>query len=513
MGACSQSPGGATTDSPTTPVTLDTVSIVTPITYDQVPAADGEAMKNLEKVLGVNLNVTWVPNASYNDKMTALLAGNDLPQLLVVQGKTPAFVQAAQAGAFWDLTDYINDYPNLKPQESASQLSGVPVNTAQIWQNSSVNGKIYGVFRLRDAMRVAVIIRADWLKNLGLSVPTTTDELYQVAKAFTENDPDGNGKNDTYGLIIPKWPGGYGSASPYDIMETWFGAPNNWGVQDGKLVPGFSTDAFFTADAWIKDMITKGYVNPDFATLDSGSWNDPFVQGKGGIIVDLSSRAGQLMSTFKTNDPTNYGQYVTMEGNLIGPGGTRLSYPTTGYNGFIAIPKSSVPDEAHLRAVLTVLDKMNSPEGQIAINNGIEGVNFQVQDSQFAVGLTDPASVQVITADALSMGQLGMQVNGYQAYTSLPAGQPELDLYNLRMSIHARDSAGTVVNDPTLPLVSSVATELGPTLNNIVPDARIKYFSGQLDDAGFKAEIQKWFDQGGQKIVDDMNQLYQAMPK
>ena len=61
------------------------------------------------------------------------------------------------------------------------------------------------------------MIRKDWLAKLGLKEPQTVDDLYTIAKAFTEQDPDGNGKKDTYGLIIPKWPGNYASASPYDV--------------------------------------------------------------------------------------------------------------------------------------------------------------------------------------------------------------------------------------------------------------------------------------------------------
>jgi len=510
LAGCSQNSSSSSSGSA---VALTTVSIVSPLTYDTAPAADSEIQKNIESILGVKLNITWVPNASYNDKMTTLLAGNDLPDLLVVQGKTPAFVQSAQAGAFWDLTDYIKDYPNLAPNTAAEQRTGVPLDTQMIYTNSSINGQVFGIPRIRDVMRVATIVRKDWLEKLNLPVPQTVDDLYNVANAFTNNDPDGNGVKDTYGLIIPKWPGNYASQSPYDVIETWFGAPNDWGVVNGKLVPGFDTPAFLTANQFVKKMVNEGLINPDYATLDSGTWDQPFLQGKGGIIIDMSSRASQLMGEFKKQDPSTYANYVTMDGNLIGPSGTRLSYPTTGYNGFIAIPKSKVPDEATLRAVLSVLDKMNSEQAQIAINNGVEGRNFTVQDG-FAVGVnSDDPAIKTMSADAMSMGQIGMQISGYKAYASMPAGDAEKALYQLRLQIHARDAEGTVVTDPGLALVSQTATDLGVTLNTIIPDARIKYYAGQLDDQGLKNEIQRWYSSGGQQVVDEMNDLYQKMNK
>lgn len=43
------------------------------------------------------------------------------------------------------------------------------------------------------AMAMMMFIRQDWLDNLNLEIPTTMEELKAVAKAFTEQDPDGNG--------------------------------------------------------------------------------------------------------------------------------------------------------------------------------------------------------------------------------------------------------------------------------------------------------------------------------
>ena len=42
-----------------------------------------------------------------------------------------------------------------------------------------------------------MIIRQDWLDKLGLKAPTTIDEFEEVIRAFTEDDPDGNGQKDT----------------------------------------------------------------------------------------------------------------------------------------------------------------------------------------------------------------------------------------------------------------------------------------------------------------------------
>ena len=53
-----------------------------------------------------------------------------------------------------------------------------------------------------SAHTYALFIRTHWLDKLGLSVPKTWDEIKKVAHAFTFDDPDGNGKNNTYGFTM-----------------------------------------------------------------------------------------------------------------------------------------------------------------------------------------------------------------------------------------------------------------------------------------------------------------------
>ena len=127
-----------------------------PYLSTNAPEDDNQFEKAIEEEIGVDLDITWVPNSSYGDKVNITLAGDDLPQVMVIQGKDPGFVRNAEAGAFWDLTEYLDDYENLK------------TTFPQVQHSSSINGKVYGIFRSRDVMREAVIIRKDWLANLGL---------------------------------------------------------------------------------------------------------------------------------------------------------------------------------------------------------------------------------------------------------------------------------------------------------------------------------------------------------
>lgn len=474
----------------------DELTMMVPL-FGTAPDPAGEMQQSVEKLIGKKLKITWVPNAEYGDKTNVTLASDKIPQVMVIQGeKGASFVKAAEAGAFWDLTDKLDAYPNLKPADP------------QTAKNSRVNGKVYGIYRVRPLLRSAVVIRKDWLAKLNLKAPKTVEDLHAVAKAFTEQDPDGNGKKDTYGLIIPKWPGNYSSASPYDVIETWFGAPNGWGERNGKLVQGFDTPEFLAANRWLKTWVADGLINPDFATLDTGDWNNPFVQGKGGMIIDVNVRATALLDLFKEKDPKDFDK-VEMVGNLVGPDGKKFSYPFTGYNGVISISKQQIRTEEQLAEVLKVLDKLASKEGQVLLTNGIEGRNFKAE-GKFAVPIneSDPKVQQIKNDVDKAFIQLGTRASvGMGAYTPKPNDEPSRRQYELREQLMVEDLK-TAVHNPAIGLVAPTSIEKGQTIETIVADARIKYLSGAITEDQLKEAIKRWYDSGGTQITAEINDLY-----
>jgi putative aldouronate transport system substrate-binding protein len=479
---------------------FDTIKVMTRL-FGTAPDPNGEMQQAIQKLVGKKLDITWVPNADYGEKLNVTLASNDIPDLLVADEKAPAFVQAATAGAFWDLTDKLDKYPNLKP---ASERVGL---------NSSINGKIFGIYRVRPELRSAVMIRKDWLAKVGLQEPQTVDELYAVAKAFTEQDPDGNGKKDTYGLIVPKWPGFYASSSPYDTMETWFGAPNGWGERNGKLVPGFDTEEFIQANRFLKKWVDEGLVNKDFATLDSANWNDPFVQGKGGIIIDVNVRGTDLSVRMKEKFPTDFDK-VTMVGNLKRSDGQKFSLPFTGYNNVVAISKQRIRTEEQLDDVLTALDKMQGKEGSALLSNGIEGRNYKLEDGKAVLINQDDPAVKIVQNDVdKAFIQLGTRASvGVGQYPFKYPDEPTQKLFDLRDTLMNEDLKTAVFN-PALPVIAPTQVSKGQTLNLIIPDARIKYLSGAITEEQLRAEVKRWYSSGGTEVAQETNDLVSKLPK
>lgn len=473
----------------------DSITIMVPFLEAQPPTAGDAIQTALEEITGKKINLLWTPNSSYEDKTNITMASGDLPDVMVIQGKTPGFIKNANAGAFWSLGEYLDDYPNL--------ISEAPA----VENNASVNGEIFGIYRARDAMRTSVMLRQDWLVALGLDEPETVEDLYEVAKAFTEQDPDGNGADDTYGLIVPKWPGTINTNSPYDVIANWFGAGNIWAERDGDIVPNFSTDEWIEANTYIKKFVDEGLINPDYATMDSATWNEPFFTGKGGIIIDVHSRAAVAINLFKEQNPESFSQYVSITGNLAGPTGELTAQPTVGFSGFLAVPKSSVKTEDELRVVLEFLNDLNSPEASVLLNNGVEGANFTL-DGDLTVPIADPDAEGAQIAEAVkSYAQLGTNVAGIEYYLPKQATEYEQDMFDERKALEAADLESAVY-DPAAAFVSPTQVSKGAQLDNIVTDARILYFAGQLDEQGLLDAIELWRTSGGNDVIAEMNDLY-----
>ncbi|WP_071130506.1 extracellular solute-binding protein [Enterococcus timonensis] len=473
----------------------DEITLMVPFIETTPPEAGNAMQKEIEKYTGKEININWVPNPSYIDKMNITLASDDIPQIIVVQGKDAGFVKSAQNGTFWDLTDKLKDYPNLSQADP------------EVVQASSLNGTVYGVYRSRDLMRSTVIIRKDWLDNVGLEEPENFEDLYNVAKAFTEEDPDGNGKDDTTGLIIPNF------AAAFDMMTIGFGAGNAWTEVDGELVPAFETDEYLEGIQYAKKMVEEGLINKDFATLASDKWDDPFVAGQGGIIMDTYSRAASIRNKMKQADPENGAAKVAIVGNIAADDGTIYAQPTAGYSGFLAVSKASVKNEAQLDDVLTFLDKMNDKDMQMLLNHGIEGVNYNIVDDKYTVAVeSDDPEVKAVSDAQKSYSQMATGLIDLDPYVAKPETEADQEFADLRASLEDRDTENAVFN-PAAAYVTDTYTSKGAQLDQIITDARVKFIAGQIDEDGWQDAIDLWAKSGGSDLIKETNDLFKADKK
>ncbi|KRF10282.1 hypothetical protein ASG89_01755 [Paenibacillus sp. Soil766] len=236
----------------------------------------------------VNVKFVPIPRSSDTSKYNTLFAAGDVPD--IVWSYDSEFKgRLINQQEVMALDEAIEKYSKPYKQLLASNPGLKKLTTHS-------DGHIYQIGRINGLQpNHALFIRTDWLQKLNLQIPQTTDELLQVAKAFATQDPDGNGKQDTYGIAL--------SGISGNQIDYMFGNIGNVS-KDGKLVNDWERKE--AALAFKKQAFDAGIVDKDFLNDKDGSKaKQAWVTGKLGFYADNISIFGgvQTFTTLKQNNP------------------------------------------------------------------------------------------------------------------------------------------------------------------------------------------------------------------
>ncbi|WNR46011.1 extracellular solute-binding protein [Paenibacillus roseipurpureus] len=442
-------------------------------------------LKEIEKRTNTQLTIDWIPQNTFSEKSKLILASGDLSDLTLVTNIFDSqVVQMAGQGAFWDLTPYIDSYPNFK---------ALPKD---IWDNAKIKGKNYGIPRPRPLDGSwGLQLRKDWLDKLGLKVPETLDDVYAVAKAFTERDPDGNGKGDTYGLSGNVDANGMGSLSW--VENTFNGVSGNWKLKDGQLTPAVFEQSEKKALEWLKRAYDEKILISDWATIKNSQARDQYMGNKAGIIGSALNPQWLFMDAIRKIDPKGDSYPIPY---LIGPDG-KFAGRDSGNNGMFVIPKT-VP-EAKMKKILALMNQGYSEEIANIATYGLPDVHYTVKDG-FKV------ATEQATKDNLAdvTNNLPNIFSGYDKYQrAYFAGIPK-EYYDRNKKL-IDDRTAISKPDPAYGLISPTALTYGPDMDKKIQDMKVKVILGKesltaWDD--FVAKLKS--DDNYQKIIKEMNEGY-----
>jgi len=459
------------------------ITIMLPLNIAETPP---DTIKNeLEKLTNTKLTYQFFPADTYEEKLNATFATGGLPDVTYLKNQATfiQFKEAIRDNQFWEIGPYLGEFENLSKMKES------------VLNNTKVDGKLYSLYIGRPLARQGLIYRKDWADKLGLKAPETTEDLFAMAKAFTEQDPDGNGANNTIGLadrndLI------YGA---FKTLSSFFGTPNNWGEKDGQLLPEFMFPEYIETMDYMKRLREAGYMNQDFAATSKTDQVNLFQSGTAGLYIGSMQDVNSLYNNLVKNVPE---AEVATHNRIVKPGGEFGIWAIPGYNNVVLFPKSSIKDEAELKKVLAFFDKMMTPEVANLMYWGIEGTHYTVVDGMAKVA-EDSDMVQ-------------RDVKGYKDSV---IGEPETNgmyagYHELQARIDAErfiiENEPHAIHDPTAPLDSATYTEIGQELQKIITDATYQYMYGEIDAAGFQQAVETWKSRGGQKIIDEYTAAYKA---
>jgi putative aldouronate transport system substrate-binding protein len=354
----------------------------------------------LDKALNTNLTLT-ITNSSddFIQKLNLRAAGADLPDIIKFPGKTE-YLEYAKRGLLLDLTPYKDKLGDVK------NLVG-----DQVFSRAEIGGKPYAITTTPNIYYGVPWVRKDWLDKLGLQVPKTLDELLEVSKAFTSRDPDGNGKNDTFGITSEL-------TVLASLVMPLHGVTDGFYIKNGQMVHGIYQQEMKDAVAYMKKMIDTGTIDPEIASNKLANYKDKAFQGKAGIVVmDWTNIVkDDARKVWKEANPN--ADWVMLS-ELKGPNADTLGTREKGATGgYMAISKSAEKDKAKLDKIFELFNYVSKGDGLNLVQFGLKDVHFKVENGKTV--LTDKAPEAAFTW----LYQLAGRPEAAYLSTKFPAQEP-----------------------------------------------------------------------------------------
>jgi putative aldouronate transport system substrate-binding protein len=344
------------------------------------PDADAWVLKYWEDKLGVKVKPVFYEPAKGQELLNLAFASGDEPDVFPVRGGYGELARWVDEGL---ITDIPEDLLKRNAPDIVKALEGAGTEG---WAAAKMKGKIYDLPNItaHNLFAKPVIWRDDWLKKAGIAaIPEKLEDAEKAFYAFRNNDPDGNGKKDTYAL----------GKTGLDTVYGAFGfQPTLWKGVDGKIVNGAVQPEMKNALAllakWYKDEILDseyvtgenkggyGFITHDFVNGRIGfsgmgyyyHWKPPLYEG------DFHGQNDQEIKKLNSGLSYAFGK------PLVGPTGKSGTIKGDLASPFQCFAKRLGKDQNKLGRILAFYNevKAKSPANFLLSYFGQEGVHYKM---------------------------------------------------------------------------------------------------------------------------------------
>lgn len=335
-----------------------------------------KGLKDYESKSNVIIDWDCVPQNAFEERRNLLFASNDLPDFVMRAGLSSQQIASyAAAGQIIPLDELIEAgyAPNLSALMEADE--GIRKSI------TSADGHIYSLPNISEADgRIASSwINKKWLDKLGLEMPTTMDEFYQVLKAFKEQDPNGNQKADEIPLSGYKEKASNGNEFFRSFYGSW-----GFGGNSGMIAPYMDVDdnskvRYIATDEKFKDMLSyfnklweEGLIDKEIFSQDMNQVVAKVDEARIGYVAKGNN------NLWMGNNRSDYVQNPVMravEGDIYW---ANVSPKVRDIGSFVITSKNTNP-----AATLRWADYFLSEEGTAMARLGIEGVTYTIDSDGF----------------------------------------------------------------------------------------------------------------------------------
>lgn len=425
------------------------------------PASRNKFWTELNKRLGTTLNLSMVPDSDYGGKFATMIAGDDLPDIMMIAAGQPKRPQLLQA-RFQPLTEHLSgdavkDYPFL---------ANIPTDA---WKTTVYNGEIYGLALPRPIVGSITFLRTDIAEKRGLDpAPKNYADFLTLCKGLSDT------KDSRWALGDP------GTTLAY--IQEMLKIPNTWSEQGGKFTAVYTTDEYRKAISSVRDLIKAGAFHPDWPSSTTVQRKDWFGAGKTAINYDAASSWGAYLSAYRPANPQ-----MTLVGlpNVGYDGGTGSHRPGATSYALVSLRKAA---PGRIKELLRIANWLAAPFGTDAYlfrKYGLKNVDYTVQKG--LPSYTD-------------LGKSEMTVPiAYIADAPPVLGPDDATLIRAQYK-YQQDVVPLVIKDPTSGIYSDTAVTKAGDLGTPLSDVQTRYFQGRADLSDWDDAVKKWRSDGGDQI-------------
>ncbi len=368
-------------------------------------------------------------------------------------------------------------------------------------------GKLYAVPFINYASLQPWVmgVRKDWMVNVGISkLPETLEEYHELLKRFTFDDPDKNGKRDTFGghglQLYLRGAFGLGSGNAF------------YADSSGKVFSSVMSDSYKqylkTLQAWYKE----GLIDPESITDQRPQQRAKWADGKFGVLADhpwwyASTTAGNVTKMLVDKNPNAKIEFMKPFAGPTGDKGAGGSVYPAMQRGFFFGSKTS---DEKMERIMAIKNYMSANDSfYIRSFFGEEGKGYTLDKDGVIQVAPDYLSIDKITQEGIGQ-YFALRPDNWDFYKKNNVLKMDAPAYDVAMSSQKK------YNDInfTINSINDAVLKSGTAVTTVVTEFETNTTVGKLDiDKEWDAFKKKYLDAGGQAILDNYQKLYDEANK
>ena len=484
---------------------------------------------------GINVKYLWIAKSAeeYQQKLNLSMASGDIPDILELDHQKPPVNVARlyEAGRLQPLNAVYPAYASERVINDVYQHE--PEAT---FKSVTFDGQLYALPRVwefaGEGRAVFIWARQDWMQNLNLSAPQTFDEVIDMARAFTFDDPDQNGKDDTYGLLMQRRLFYGGVADATLLFNAYHAYPDIWIEKDGKLVYGSVQPEMKQPLALMRQLYAEGIIDQEFGTRVGDKLPEEVISGRVGM--EFGAQWNPLWPLLDTVRDAPEVDWLPLMVPSSDDRTVRFS-STVGHSGYFAVNNEFAYPEALMKILNGYWDMYALESSTMAYPPSKEGGTWQAWllspidvnkpgmnfNTQLTISTAYHENISIQEAMKKHGHEFGEVVDMYNFVVSYLGGKRE-DWGWARIfmpgkpgevsqaGMHQLIEQGRFLPEAFLGVPSETMTTKWPTLTSLQEETLIKIIIGDLELDAFDEFVQQWHDLGGTEITEDVNEWFSS---